>query len=220
MTDTKLLTYLENIISEERKERFLDILKDRTNYITVAIEDVFQMHNTSAVIRSCDAFGVQTAHLIESKYSEPLDRNIAMGAQQWVSTPRYNTTTECIDTLRKDGYKIIATSPHTDSHLLDDFKIDDKIALFFGTERSGLSQEVLDKADGYVKIPMVGFSESLNISVSAAIILQHMTTELKKAVKDWELTPEEKVAIRLDWTKKSIKSIDDILERYYKENTQ
>lgn len=219
MTDTKLLTYLENIISEERKERFLDILKDRTNYITVAIEDVFQMHNTSAVIRSCDAFGVQTAHLIESKYSEPLDKNIAMGAQQWVTTPRYNTTTECIDTLRKDGYKIIATSPHTDSYLLDDFKIDDKIALFFGTERSGLSQEVLDKADGYVKIPMVGFSESLNISVSAAIILQHITTELKKRIKGWELTPEEKLAIRLDWTKKSIKSIDDILERYYKENT-
>ncbi|ADY27976.1 MULTISPECIES: TrmH family RNA methyltransferase [Cellulophaga] len=219
MTDTKLLTYLENIISEERKTRFLDILKDRTNYITVAIEDVFQMHNTSAVIRSCDAFGVQTAHLIESKYSEPLDKNIAMGAQQWVTTPRYNTTTECIDTLRKDGYKIIATSPHTDSYLLDDFKIDDKIALFFGTEKSGLSQEVLDKADGYVKIPMVGFSESLNISVSAAILLQHLTTELKKTTKNWQLTAEEILAIRLDWTKKSIKSIDDILERYYKENT-
>lgn len=219
MTDTKLLTYLENIISEERKTRFLDILKDRTNYITVAIEDVFQMHNTSAVIRSCDAFGIQTAHLIESKYSEPLDKNIAMGAQQWVTTPRYNTTTECIDTLRKDGYKIIATSPHTDSYLLDDFKIDDKIALFFGTEKSGLSQEVLDKADGYVKIPMVGFSESLNISVSAAILLQHLTTELKKTTKNWQLTAEEILAIRLDWTKKSIKSIDDILERYYKENT-
>ncbi|APU08858.1 rRNA methyltransferase [Cellulophaga lytica] len=219
MTDTKLLTYLENIISEERKTRFLDILKDRTNYITVAIEDVFQMHNTSAVIRSCDAFGVQTAHLIESKYSEPLDKNIAMGAQQWVTTPRYNTTTECIDTLRKDGYKIIATSPHTDSYLLDDFKIDDKIALFFGTEKSGLSQEVLDKADGFVKIPMVGFSESLNISVSAAILLQHLTTELKKTTKNWQLTAEEILAIRLDWTKKSIKSIDDILERYYKENT-
>ncbi|WBU89552.1 TrmH family RNA methyltransferase [Cellulophaga omnivescoria] len=219
MTDTKLLTYLENIISEERKARFLDILKERTNYITVAIEDVFQMHNTSAVIRSCDAFGVQTAHLIESKYSERLDKNIAMGAQQWVSTPRYNTTAECINTLRKNGYKIIATSPHTDSYLLDDFKIDDKIALFFGTEKSGLSKEVLDKADGYVKIPMVGFSESLNISVSAAIILQHLTTELKKTTKNWQLTAEEKVAIRLDWTKKSIKSIDDILERYYKENT-
>ncbi|WKB81575.1 RNA methyltransferase [Cellulophaga lytica] len=219
MTDTKLLTYLENIISEERKARFLDILKERTNYITVAIEDVFQMHNTSAVIRSCDAFGVQTAHLIESKYSERLDKNIAMGAQQWVSTPRYNTTEECINTLRKNGYKIIATSPHTDSYLLDDFKIDDKIALFFGTEKSGLSKEVLVKADGYVKIPMVGFSESLNISVSAAIILQHLTTELKKTTENWQLTAEEKVAIRLDWTKKSIKSIDDILERYYKENT-
>lgn len=83
MTDTKLLTYLENIISDERKQRFLDILEDRTNQITVAVEDVFQMHNTSAVVRSCDAFGVQTAHLIESKYSERLDKNIAMGAQQW-----------------------------------------------------------------------------------------------------------------------------------------
>ncbi|SFW14411.1 TrmH family RNA methyltransferase [Cellulophaga fucicola] len=218
MTDTKLLTYLENIISDERKQRFLDILEDRTNQITVAVEDVFQMHNTSAVVRSCDAFGVQTAHLIESKYSERLDKNIAMGAQQWVSTPRYNTTTDCIDTLRKDGYKIIATSPHTDSYLLDDFVIDGKIALFFGTERSGLSQEVLDKADGFVKIPMVGFSESLNISVSAAILLQNLTAKLKRTSTNWQLTEEEKLETRLEWTKNSIKSIDEILERYYKEN--
>lgn len=135
-----------------------------------------------------------------------------------VSTPRYNTTTDCIDTLRKDGYKIIATSPHTDSYLLDDFVIDGKIALFFGTERSGLSQEVLDKADGFVKIPMVGFSESLNISVSAAILLQNLTAKLKRTSTNWQLTEEEKLETRLEWTKNSIKSIDEILERYCKEN--
>jgi len=218
MIDHKLLTFLENIISEERKERFIQVLEERTNYITVAIEDVFQMHNTSAVIRSCDSFGVQTAHLIEDRNVNSLDKNIAMGAQQWVNTPRYSNSADCISHLKSEGYKIIATSPHKDSFLLDDFKIDGKIALFFGTERDGLTQEVLDKADGYLKIPMVGFSESLNISVSAAIILQELTTELKKMDVPWQLTENEKLALRLDWTKKSIKSIDDILERYHLEN--
>lgn len=218
MIDQKLLTYLENIISPERKERFIQILEERTNYLTVAIEDVFQMHNTSAVIRSCDAFGVQTAHLIEHRFGERLDKNIAMGAQQWVNTPRYATTTDAINHLRKEGYKIIATSPHEDSYLLDDYKIDGKTALFFGTERDGLSKEVLDKADGYIKVPMVGFSESLNISVSAAIILQELTMKLKKMSVSWQLTDDEKLKLRLDWTKKSIKSIDDILERYALKN--
>lgn len=216
MIDEQLLKYLENIISPERKERFIEVLENRTNFITVAIEDVFQLHNTSAVVRSCDAFGVQTAHLIESKYSERLDKNIAMGAEQWIDTPRYDTTAACIDELKAKGYKIIASSPHTDSFLLDDFVIDEKVALFFGTERSGLSQEVLDKADGFVKVPMVGFSESLNISVSAAIILQDLTVKLKKTNLKWQLSEEEKLNKRLDWTKKSIKSIDEILMRYYK----
>lgn len=216
--DTKLLSFLEEIISPERKQRFLQILEDRTNYLTVAVEDVYQMHNTSAVIRSCDAFGVQTAHLIEDRNVNILDKNIAMGAEQWVSTPRFSSTSDCISHLKQDGYKIIATSPHKDSFLLDDFKIEGKTALFFGTERDGLTQEVLDKADGFIKIPMVGFSESLNISVSAAIILQTLTTQLKKMNVSWQLTEEEKLIKRLDWTKKSIKSIDDILERYYREN--
>lgn len=218
MIDQKLLAYLENIISPERKERFIQILEERTNYITVAVEDVFQMHNTSAVIRSCDAFGIQTAHLIEDRFGKRLDKNIAMGAQQWVNTPRYSTTSDALEHLKKEGYKIVATSPHTDSYLLDDFRIDGKTALFFGTERDGLTKEVLDNADSYIKVPMVGFSESLNISVSVAIILQQLTTRLKKMDVQWQLTDEEKLGLRLDWTKKSIKSIDDIMERYAQEN--
>ncbi|WP_282144355.1 TrmH family RNA methyltransferase [Cellulophaga baltica] len=214
MIDLKLLKYLEEFISEERKERFLQILEERTYKITVAIEDVFQMHNTSAVIRSCDIFGIQSAHLIERKYGDQLDVQIAMGAQKWVDIHRYESTSTCIDALKKEGYKIIATTPHNDSCLLDDFEFDGKTALFFGTEKKGLSDEVLEKADGFLKIPMVGFTESLNISVSAAIILQSLTTKLKKECADWQLTDDEKIIKQIDWAKKSIKSIDGVLSRY------
>ncbi|QWX82606.1 RNA methyltransferase [Cellulophaga sp. HaHaR_3_176] len=215
MIDFKLLDYLEDFITPERKARFLEILKERTKLITVAVEDVYQMHNASAVIRSCDVFGVQEAHIIEKRNSNTLDEEIAMGSQKWVDVIKYNSTTSCIETLKAKGYKIIATTPHNDSCYLDDFQLEGKTALFFGTEKSGLSQEVIEKADGYLKIPMVGFTESLNISVSAAITLQTLTTKLKKQNFDWKLTESEKLEKQLDWTKKSIKSIDDILERYF-----
>ncbi|KSA14037.1 TrmH family RNA methyltransferase [Maribacter dokdonensis] len=218
MIDMELLNYLEEFISENRKERFTEILSQRTNYITVAVEDVYQMHNTSAVVRSCESFGVQTAHLIEGKYGKRLDEEIAMGAQKWVDVKRYQNSKEAIDTLKNKGYKIVATSPHADSSLLQNFKLNGKTALFFGTEKNGLSDYVLENSDASLKIPMVGFTESLNISVSAAIILQHVTTQLKSSNIDWQLTEDELWERRLDWTKKSIKSIDDILERYKSDN--
>lgn len=215
MKEEELLSYLEDFISEERRNRFITILKERTKFITVAIEDVYQMHNTSAVIRSCESFGIQEAHLIEGRFGKRLDKNIAMGAQQWVDIHRYDSCTEAIGNLRAKGYKIIATTPHTDSSHLSDFNLDSKIALFFGTEREGLSDEVLSQADSFLKIPMVGFTESLNISVSAAIILQDLTSRLKKSTLEWELKPSEIIEKRLDWTKKSIKSIEEIMIRFY-----
>ncbi|WP_291864395.1 RNA methyltransferase [Maribacter sp.] len=217
MIDEKLLAYLEEIVTPERIERFKVILEERTKYITVAIEDVFQRHNMSAVIRSCEVFGIQNAHVIEGRNAKCLDEEISMGAQNWVDVYEYKDTMNCIESLRKEGYKIIATTPHNDSCYLDDFEINGKTALFFGTEKDGLSQEVIDNADGYLKVPMVGFTESLNISVSAAIILQSLTNKLKSSDLDWELTEGEKLDKRLDWSKKSIKSIDAILERYSKE---
>lgn len=216
MNDLALLNYLEEFITEERKIRFLEALQERTKFITVAIEDVYQMHNASAVVRSCDVFGIQEAHIIESKYGKRLDKDITMGSEKWVDVFRYKSTATCIDNLRNLGYKIIATTPHNDSCYLDDFEIEGKTALFFGTERKGLSEEVLEKADGFIKIPMVGFTESLNISVSAAIILQSLTTKLKKGNLNWSLTENENIEKQIDWTKKSIRSIEDVLARYYK----
>ena len=215
MVDQQLLRYLEDFISVERKERFLQVLEERTRFITVAIEDISQMHNASAVIRSCEVFGIQDAHVIKDQFAKRLDKKIAMGAQQWVDVHRYGNTKSCISYLRREGYQIIATTPHNDSCLLEDFGIDKKSALFFGTEKEGLSGEVMHEADGFLKVPMVGFTESLNISVSAAIILQNLVSKLKKQGLPWQLSEPEKLAKRLDWTKNSIKSIDGILARFY-----
>lgn len=214
MIDTKLLTYLEEFISPERKKRFLEVLEHRTKRITVAMEDVYQKHNASAVVRSCEIFGVQEAHIIERKYGNRLDKAIAMGSENWVDVYSYRNTADCIHNLRNQGYKIIATSPHENNCLLQDFKVDGKTALFFGTERNGLSEEVKVKADGFLKIPMVGFTESLNISVSAAIILQALTTQIRKQESNWQLSENEQLEKRLDWTKKSVRSIDHVLQRY------
>ncbi|RDY61265.1 TrmH family RNA methyltransferase [Flagellimonas nanhaiensis] len=214
MFNYDLLTYLEGFLTEERKQRFDEILKNRTKHLTVAIEDVFQLHNTSAILRSCDAFGVQEVHVIEDRFEQRLDKNIAMGAEQWVDVNRYGTTSECISKLKDMGYKIMATTPHNDSRLLSDFDPNTKTALFFGTEKEGLSEEVMQKADGFLKIPMVGFSESLNVSVSAAIIIQELSQKVRSSRIDWQLSDIEVLEKRLDWTKKSIKDVEGIISRY------
>lgn len=213
--DLELLKYLEGFISLERRKRFLEVLDKRTKYLTVAIEDVFQFHNTSAIIRSCEVFGIQEAHVIENRFGKRLDKNIAMGAQQWVDIHRYENSKDCLEKLKRDGYQIIATTPHIDSCSLQDFQIGTMVALFFGTEKEGLSSDVMQAADGFLKIPMVGFTESLNVSVSAAILLQVLTEKLRKSKLSWQLSEKEKLEKRLDWTKKSIKSIEEILKRYH-----
>ena len=215
MIDLDYLAFLENILTENRKERFLEVLKNRTNHFTIAIEDVFQLHNTSAVMRSCEVFGIQELNVIEEKFGKRIDKEIAMGAQKWVDVNRFNAVQDCIDTLKGKGYQIIATTPHNDSCLIHEFDISKKSALFFGTERDGLSQEIIDQADGYLKIPMVGFTESLNISVSAAIIIQDITNRLRLSDINWQLSEEEILEKRLLWAKNTIKDIQRIEERYY-----
>ena len=212
-----LLTYLEGFITENRKEGFLRVLKNRTKHFTVAMEDVFQLHNTSAVMRSCEVFGIQELNVIEQKFGKSIDKEIAMGAEKWVDINRFSSIQDCITNLKGKGYQIIATTPHNDSCLLHEFDITKPSALFFGTERDGLSEEVMQQADGFLKIPMVGYTESLNISVSAAIIIQDVTNRLRQSNVNWQLTPEEVLEKRLDWTRKSIKDIE-FIEKKYKES--
>lgn len=217
MIDLEYLSYLEGFLTDSRKERFLQVLANRTNHFTIALEDVYQLHNTSAVMRSCEVFGIQELNVVEQKFGKRIDTQIAMGAQKWVDINRFNTMQNCMDALREKGYQIIATTPHNDSCMLHEFDITKKSAIFFGTEKEGLSKEIIDQADGYLKIPMVGFTESLNISVSAAIIIQGITTRLRQSEIDWKLTEQEILEKRLAWAKNSIKDIKRIEERYYSE---
>ena len=215
MIDLKLLKYLEGYLTEKRLKRFNDVLSKRTKHFTVATEDVYQLHNTSAVMRSCDVFGIQELSIIEEQNVKRIDREIAMGAQKWVDLNRFNTAKECIQFMRNNGYQIVATTPHKNDCLLQDFDITKKSCFFFGRETEGLSQDVLDEADCYLKIPMVGFTESLNVSVSAAILLQEVTTKLRASTINWQLSEEEKNQKKLDWIKKTIHSYDSIVEHFY-----
>lgn len=215
MIDLKLLEHLESFLTDSRKEKFTKVLQQRTKYFTVATEDVYQLHNTSAVIRSCDVFGIQEVNIVEERNSKRIDREIAMGAQKWVDINRFHSVKDCVLNLKAKGYQIVATTPHANDCELHEFDVTKKSCFFFGRETEGLSEEVLKAADCYLKIPMVGFTESLNISVSAAIILQHVTTKLKQSTIKWQLTEEEILEKRLDWIRKTIKSHDEIVQRFY-----
>ena len=215
MIDQNLLTYLESLLTENRKQRFIEILSRRTYHITVALEDVYQLHNTSAVMRSCEVFGLQQLHVVEERFGKRIEKEIALGAEKWVDIARHTNRNSCLQVLKEKGYQIIATSPHEGSTLLDDFDITTPSAIFFGTEKEGLHNDVLTRADGCIKIPMHGFTESLNISVAAAIIIQNLTSRLRNSTVNWKLTENQILEKRLDWARKSIKDIERIEARFY-----
>tara|TARA_B100000787_G_scaffold170258_1_gene165336 strand:+ start:30568 stop:31245 length:678 start_codon:yes stop_codon:yes gene_type:complete len=221
--DTKLRTYLEGFITENRKDLFKKILKDRTRHFTVVLEDIYQQHNSSAVIRSCDIFGIQDVHVIENKYNSKVSRHVAKGSQKWLSFNRYNqdknNTIDCLESLKVNGYQVIATTPHNDSCVLHDFDITKKTAFVFGVEKAGVSEDVLKNADGFLKIPMVGFTESLNISVAAAIILENLTSKLRNSHVNWQLTKKEQDVLYGNWIEKTIKNIDQIKEHFLRQDT-
>ncbi len=223
MINKKLLNYLEEYLTDKRKTLFKRVLEERTRHFTVVLEDIYQPHNASAVVRTCDIFGLQDVHVVENKYVNRISKYVAKGSQKWITSKRYKTdgdnTKICFDHLKDEGYQIIATTPHQNSSLLQDFDITKKTAFVFGAEADGVSDYVMENADGFLKIPMVGFTESLNISVAAAIVLQDLTTKMRNSTIDWQLNNEEKEALYFSWIKKTIKNVDKIEALYFKNNS-
>lgn len=209
---TKLFEYLCGFISENKKKLFSEYIEFRTRYITVVMEDIYQPHNASAVLRSCDCFGIQDLHIIENKYKYIVNPDVALGSSKWVDIIKYNSnetnTLSCIKQLKHKGYKIVATTPHHNDINLDQFPIDQKFALFFGKELDGLSSEALEHADQYLKIPMFGFTESFNLSVSAAIILYQLTKQLRLSDVKWQLNETDRIDTLLSWARSVIKKVD------------
>ena len=217
MNKKALLLELEGFLSSERIEKFDEVLANRTRHFTVAVENLFQSHNASAVMRNCDCFGIQDLHVIANRNAYELSKDVAMGAEKWVDMHSYyekeNNTKDCIDYVRSQGFQIVATTPHTNDVFLPEFDLTKKSAFFFGTERDGLSGIVMDQADVFVRIPMYGFTESYNISVSAALVLHDVVMRLKRSDIDWRLTEEEILDKKVDWAVKSIKSGPQILKQ-------
>jgi tRNA (guanosine-2'-O-)-methyltransferase len=223
MNEEKLIEFLSGFVTRERLELFDKILNERTRYITVALEDIYQPHNASAVLRSMDCFGIQDVHIIENQNEYQVNPDVALGASKWLTMNRHNqgeeNTVEAIHTLRKMGYRIVSTSPHKDGVSLENFDLArGKVALFFGTEMRGLSDSTMDNSDEFLKIPMFGFTESFNISVSAAVILHHLTLKLRESNIQWHLSDREKTQLKLQWLTKSIKRSDLLIEEFLSKN--
>jgi tRNA (guanosine-2'-O-)-methyltransferase len=221
--DHHLIQFLSEFVTKERLISFNQVLSSRTDYITVVLEDIFQTQNTSAVVRSSECFGIMNVHVIENKNVFHLNPDVVRGASNWVNLIRHNhsenNTPEAFASLRQQGYRIVAATPHNHDINLEDLDLTKgKIAVVFGCERPGLSEYALNNADEFMKIPMVGFTESLNVSVSAAISLHYLTSKLRNLNSiNWHLSEETKQEILLSWLRATIKRVDLLENKYFEE---
>ncbi|MGD1714547.1 TrmH family RNA methyltransferase [Hydrocoleum sp. CS-953] len=218
----QLITYLSQFVTIARREKILSVLQQRTRYITVILEDIYQPHNASAVLRSCDSFGVQDVHIVENKNIFTITQGVTIGSDRWLTLYRYNqpsinNTEECLKKLKSEGYIIAATTLYKEQITIEQLSVNTKVALMFGSEINGLSEYAQNNADVSVKIPMVGFSESFNISVSAALCLYDVMNRLRKEHNNWELTETEKLDLELDWLRKSIKAGELIEKKFLRQ---
>jgi tRNA (guanosine-2'-O-)-methyltransferase len=216
-----LLRHLRQFVEDKRAEKFEQIIRFRTKQLTVVLENIFQSQNASAVLRSCECMGVQDIHVIENSYKFETHPDIVLGANKWLNIFQYNhsetnNTLEAIKNLRNKGYKIVATTPHKNDFSLEELPIENKIALFFGTEQTGLSDDVIQQADYFMQIPMCGFTESYNISVSAAISMYELTKRIRQSDVNWQLSEDERIDILLDWFVRSIRMSEQIIAEWHK----
>lgn len=223
MTEFKrnqLLTqHLANYITDHKKEFVNQVLDKRTRHVAVVLEEIFQSQNASAVIRTCECMGLQDIHIIENEVKYAINRRVLKGSYKWVDMIKYRTqqktgTQQCFAELKQRGYTILVTDPSPDGKSIYDVAIDKKLAIVMGNELHGTSAYALTHADEKVHIPMYGFTESLNISVSAALCLQAIIPRVRQSDIAWQLTEAEKDLIRLQWYRKMVKRCE-IIEREF-----
>lgn len=213
-----LLPFLLNFITEERKAHFDEIIPQRTRHLTVVLEDIYQSQNASAVLRTCESLGVQDIHVIEDKHEYTLNPKVTIGCAKWLHIHKHSKptadTTSCLTDLKQKGYQLVATTPHINDVNINELDVEKPIALLFGTEKHGLTETAKNMADTYVKIPMFGFSESFNISVSAAICIQQIMSKLRASNVNWQLTGKERVELELEWCYNTIQRPDSLINRF------
>ncbi|HYG17532.1 MAG TPA: RNA methyltransferase [Ohtaekwangia sp.] len=215
-----LFDHLAQFVSEHKKQFIEKVLERRTRQVTVVLEDIYQSQNASAVVRTCECMGLQDVHIVENTAKYQLNVRVLKGANKWLNLERYrskgmNNTTTCFDKLRTAGYKILVADPAEDGISIHDVPVgEQKIALVFGNELSGVSQYALAHGDQKIRIPMFGFTESLNISVSVAICINAMVTRLWQLEQSFGLSDQEKNELRLSWYRKIVRR-SDLIEREF-----
>ncbi len=209
------IEYLSGFMTDERNAVLREVLARRTRYMTLCTENTFHSQNASALVRNCEAFGIQDIHAVESLCSFAPHVRIARGTDQWIDIHKYPSTTELIAALRRANYRIVATSPHAEGTTPETFDVNrGPFALVFGTEHAGISEEMMAAADEYILIPMCGFVESLNVSASAAILLYQLSQRIRNSTVQWTLNELEKAETLFRWMMNTVRDADNILLRF------
>lgn len=165
---------LEVFVTDERRTRLRSVIDARLDCITVLMDAPHDPHNGAAVLRSCDAFGLQRLHVVERAEHFLAAKTVARGSERWVEARTYASSEAAVETLRASGHELVAT--HPSGELTPDRLAEiPKLALVLGNERDGIHESLVRACRQSVRIPMRGFVESLNVSVTAAILLQHAT---------------------------------------------
>lgn len=211
--------YLAEFMREERFKVLTDALAMRTDYMTVLTENMFHAQNASAIVRHCEAFGVQRINTVETRCKFDPTLNIVRGTDKWIDICRHASTADAIATLKSEGYRIVATTPHKEDSTPETFDVTKgRFALVFGTEHAGISDEVRDAADEFLRIPMCGMVESLNVSASAAIVIYILSQRMRHEVGDWQIGGLRREEILYRWMCESVKDSEAILQRKFGEN--
>ena len=211
------MEYMAGFLTEERMAVLQRTLAKRTRYMTILTENTFHPQNASALVRHCEAFGLQELHTVETLCKFNPNVNIVRGTDKWVDITRHESTTEALATLKGAGYRIVATTPHRQSCTPESFNVaDGPFCLVFGTEHAGVSDEIIEAADEYLRIPMCGMVESLNVSASAAILIYMLSQRMRLSPAiDWRLKEDDAREMLFRWVMSSVRDAQRILERQF-----
>lgn len=221
MANIELINHLKGFLLDERLDKIENVLSQRTRYVTMVLEDIYQSQNANAVLRTCECFGVQDVHIIENRNPYKVNPDVVRGSYKWLTVKRHKeqefNTPAAFSHLREQGYRIVVTSPHANDIDLPDFDVmKGKFAIVMGNEREGISDYAINNADEYLKVPMAGFTESLNLSVCAAIIVHQLIEKLKSEEVDFLIPHQQKEELLLEWLQKSIKRSDLMVKMFLK----
>ena len=214
-----LLQPFDSMISDKRAERFRQVLMRRTKRLAVVVEDCHDQHNATAIIRSCDAFGVDTIYIVSSFQKFKVNKQVSRGTHHFMEIKVHKSIEEAYRILRNDGYLIYASSLTSEkiinTEALQKIYNSQPLAIVFGEESSGLSEKATKLADGNFMIPMAGFAQSLNVSVALAVTVFALRGQELCQDADGNLTEAEQLQRYTKWVKrKRGQAVDKIIELY------